>query len=302
MAFDNKYHIPVLLNESVDGLCIKPDGIYVDLTFGGGGHSREILKRLNKGKLLGFDQDADAERNILDDRRFIFVRHNFRFLKNFLRYYGIEKVDGILGDFGVSSHQFDEAERGFSFRVDARMDMRMNRKAEFSALNLLKEYSEEKLFKVFKEYGEINNAKKLTALITNYRRTNEICRTQQFVDLIKPLVPEKTRNKYLAKVFQALRYEVTGEIKSLKELLLQTPDVIKNGGMISLISYNSIEDRLVKNFFKYGKLKGDVEKDIYGNFSTPFKTINNKVIVPNEVELKHNPRSRSAKLRIAERI
>lgn len=301
MTSENTYHIPVLLEKSVDGLNIKADGVYVDLTFGGGGHSMEILKRLDNGRLYGFDQDADADRNIIDDERFIFIRHNFRFLKNFLRYYGIDKLDGILGDFGVSSHQLDDADRGFSFRSDADLDMRMNKKSGLSAIEVLNNYSEKNLERIFYEYGEIGNANRLTSIILRSRAKTKIRKTLQFVEIIKPCIPEKVRNKYLAKVFQALRYEVTGEIKSLRHMLLQTPDILHKGGRISLISYNSIEDRIVKNFFRSGKLMGEVEKDIYGNYSLPFNAISKGVIVPDQEELKVNPRAKSAKLRIAER-
>lgn len=302
MNHGETYHVPVLLNESIGGLNISPEGVYLDLTYGGGGHSREILKKINNGRLIGFDQDADAESNVLDDDRFIFVKSDFRYLKNFMRYYKFSKVDGIIADLGISSHQINVAYRGFSFRSDASIDMRMNTSSKFSASDLLREYTQKDLIRVLREYGEISNAKKLAEIIVNYRRKCEIKSTGQLVELIKPCAPERIRNKYMAKVFQALRYEVTGEINSLKKMILQLPEIIKTGGRVVIISYNSIEDKLVKNFFKYGRLTGEAPRDIYGNYSVPFAQINKRVIVPDAEELKSNPRSRSAKLRIAERI
>ena len=302
MNHGETYHVPVLLNESIGGLNISPEGVYLDLTYGGGGHSREILKKINNGRLIGFDQDADAESNVLDDDRFIFVKSDFRYLKNFMRYYKFSKVDGIIADLGISSHQINVAYRGFSFRSDASIDMRMNTSSKFSASDLLREYTQKDLIRVLREYGEISNAKKLAEIIVNYRKKCEIKSTGQLVELIKPCAPERIRNKYMAKVFQALRYEVTGEINSLKKMILQLPEIIKTGGRVVIISYNSIEDKLVKNFFKYGRLTGEAPRDIYGNYSVPFSQINKRVIVPDAEELKSNPRSRSAKLRIAERI
>ncbi len=295
------YHIPVLLDESVDGLNITPEGIYLDLTYGGGGHSKEILSRLKKGKLIGFDQDTEAEGNIINDDRFIFAKSDFRYLKNFLRYYKISKVDGVLADLGISSHQIDTANRGFSFRSDARIDMRMNTSSDFSASDILSKYSVKELIRIFREYGEINNAKKLAEIIVSHRKNNDIINTQQLVELIKPIAPERILNKYMAKVFQALRYEVTGEIESLKIMLLQLDGLLKKGGRVSIISYNSIEDKLVKNIFKYGLLTGEADKDIYGNYSVPYTQVNKRVIIPDVEELARNPRSRSAKLRIAEK-
>ena len=295
------YHIPVLLDESVDGLNITPEGIYLDLTYGGGGHSKEILSRLKKGKLIGFDQDTEAEGNIINDDRFIFAKSDFRYLKNFLRYYKISKVDGVLADLGISSHQIDTANRGFSFRSDARIDMRMNTSSDFSASDILSKYSVKELIRIFREYGEINNAKKLAEIIVSHRKNNDIINTQQLVELIKPIAPERILNKYMAKVFQALRYEVTGEIESLKIMLLQLDGLLKKGGRVSIISYNSIEDKLVKNIFKYGLLTGEADKDIYGNYSVPYTQLNKRVIIPDVEELARNPRSRSAKLRIAEK-
>jgi len=295
------YHTPVLLQESIDGLNIKPNGIYVDVTFGGGGHSKEILSKLKGGKLVAFDQDKAAIDNLIDDKRFLFVRSNYRYIKNFLRYHKIDKVDGILADLGVSSYHFNEIERGFSFRADADIDMRMNQDAKISATDILNSYEENDLKKIFKEYGEIKNAHILTKKIIEYRKTSEFKRINQFLSVIESCTPKRSENKYFAKVFQALRIEVNQEIDSLKDFLESTTDLLNKEGRLVVISYHSLEDRLVKNFTRTGNFKGKIDKDIYGNFEAPFKLINKKVIVPNQKELEINTRSRSAKLRIAER-
>jgi len=296
------YHTPVLLKESIDGLQIKPQGIYVDVTFGGGGHSHEILKKLNKGKLVAFDQDDDALQNLIDDERFVFVNHNFRFLKNFLKYHGFEKVDGILADLGVSSHHFDQPERGFSFRYDGELDMRMNRSAKVSAKDIINQYPEQELAKIFWEYGELKNSRKLARAIVNNRTDKKINTIKSFTDLLMPFIPKHAEHKFLAKIFQALRIEVNREMDFLKEMLLQTADVIKPGGRLVVITYHSLEDRLVKNFIKHGKFKGEAEKDLYGRTDVPFKAVNRKVIMPGEKEIIENNRARSAKLRIAEKL
>jgi 16S rRNA (cytosine1402-N4)-methyltransferase len=296
------YHTPVLLNESIEGLLVKPNGIYVDVTFGGGGHSSEIIKHIKKGKLVGFDQDDDALPNLIDDKRFIFVNHNFRFLKNFLKYHQIDKVDGLLADLGVSSHHFDDPERGFSFRFDGDLDMRMNKSADISAHNVVNEYSEQDLAKIFWEYGELKNSRKLAKAIVEQRGKLNIKTTKEFSDVLMPYLPKHAEHKFLAKVFQALRIEVNREMEFLKEMLLQTTDVIKPGGRLVVITYHSLEDRIVKNFIKNGHFKGEVEKDFFGNTLVPFKAVNRKIIIPTEQEIKENNRARSAKLRIAERV
>ncbi len=300
----SEYHEPVLLKESVDGLNIQRGGVYVDLTYGGGGHSAEILGRLDEnGCLLGFDQDEDALVNVPDDDRFIFVNHNFRFLRNFLRYYGYETVDGILADLGVSSHEFDEAGRGFSFRFDAELDMRMNRRKGLTAATVLNTYEPEVLLTVFKEYGEVENAKRLVDLIVKARVQKEIKTSEEFYQVILPCIPKLKEKKYLAKVYQALRIEVNGELDALKEMMQQAMDVLKPGGRLVVITYHSLEDRIVKNFLKAGNAEGRVEKDLlYGRVSHNFELVNRKVIVPTEEEVERNPRARSAKLRIAEKI
>ncbi len=295
----SEYHVPVLLNECMQGLNINPEGIYVDLTFGGGGHSREILNHLTTGKLIGFDQDEDAERNIPDDNRFVFVRHNFRYFKNFLRYLGYEKVDGVLADLGVSSHEFDVAERGFSFRFDGDLDMRMNQNTDFTAAKLLNEYDEEELYRIFKFYGEVKNPGKLVRLITDYRKQNSFDTIQGFKEVIAPCVPKLKEHKYLAQVFQALRIEVNNEMEALREMLAQSVDVLKPDGRLVVITYHSLEDRLVKNFIRNGNFDGKAEKDFYGNVKTPLKAVNKKVILPSPEEIERNGRARSAKLRIA---
>lgn len=295
----SEYHIPVLLDECIEGLKINPEGIYVDLTFGGGGHSREILKHLTTGKLIGFDQDEDAEANVPDDENFIFVRHNFRYFKNFVKYLGYEKIDGILADLGVSSHEFDVAERGFSFRFDGDLDMRMNQSSDFTAADILNDYDVEDLFKIFKMYGEVKNPGKLVKLIENYRKENNFETIQQFKEVIAPCVPKFKDHKYLAQVFQALRIEVNKEMDVLKEMLEQCADVLKPEGRLVVITYHSLEDRLVKNYIRDGKFEGGAEKDFFGNVQTPLTSVNRKVILPTEKEIERNGRARSAKLRIA---
>lgn len=297
------YHVPVLLMPSVDGLNINPDGTYVDVTFGGGGHSREILSRLSdKGRLLGFDQDEDAERNILDDKRFTFVRSNFRFLKNFLRYYDASPVDGILADLGVSWHHFDDSERGFSFRFDSSLDMRMNKQAELKASDVINDYEENKLADVFYLYGEFKESRRIASTIVKARQKSAIYTVQELLDIMRPLFPKVSEKKDMARLFQALRIEVNHEMEALQDMLLSTIDVLKPGGRLVVITYHSLEDRMVKNIMKTGNLNGDSGKDFFGNLKSPFKTINNKVIVPDKDEIERNPRSRSAKLRIAEKI
>ena len=274
------YHVPVLLKESVDGMNIQPDGTYVDVTFGGAGHSREILSRLGEGgRLLGFDQDEDAERNIVNDPHFIFVRSNFRYLQNFLRYHNIEQVDAILADLGVSSHHFDDSERGFSFRFDGALDMRMNKRAGITAADIVNTYEEERLANLFYLYGELKNSRKLASVIVKARSGQNIRTIGEFLEIIKPLFGREREKKELAKVFQAL----------------------KPGGRLVVITYHSLEDRMVKNIMKTGNVEGKAETDFFGNLQTPFRLVNNKVIVPDEAEIERNPRSRSAKLRIAEK-
>lgn len=296
-----KYHIPVLLNESIEGLNINPEGIYVDATYGGGGHSGAILNRLGAGKLIAFDQDDDAARNAVCDERLIFVRANFRYLENFLRYYGIAQVDGILADLGVSSHDFDEAGRGFSFRFDAPLDMRMNREASLTAAAILNDYSRDELFRIFTHFGEIKNAGKLVSTIVTAREQSPLKTSGDLLNAVKPCVPKAIEKKYLAQLFQALRMETNDETGALKEFLTSVPEALKPGGRIVVLSYHSIEDRLVKNFLRSGNFEGKIEKDFYGNIDVPFELINRKVIVPSDDETTANPRSRSAKLRIAEK-
>ena len=295
------YHVPVLLEESVSGLNIDPDGGYLDLTFGGGGHSREILKRLKDGCLIGFDQDADALANVPDDDRFIFVNHNFRYLRNFLRYCGYDEADGILADLGVSSHEFDEAGRGFSFRFDAELDMRMNQRSRLKATDILNTYSEEDLTRIFRNYGEVDNAKRLVDLIVKARAEKMITRSEEFLQVIAPCVPKQKEKKYLAQVYQALRIEVNGELEALEDMLKEAERALRPGGRLVVITYHSLEDRIVKNFLKSGNFEGKVEKDFYGHVKRNFELVNRKVIVPSEEEIEKNPRARSAKLRIAEK-
>ena len=300
---ENVYHTPALLQPCMDGLEIKPSGIYVDVTFGGGGHSREILKNLGAdGHLYSFDQDLDALQNVVDDPRFTFVRSNFRYLSNFLRYYGVESVDGILADLGVSFHHFDDAERGFSFRFDGALDMRMNQRSEFTAADLLNTYDEKALADVFYQYGELNNARKLASAIVKVRSTKPFSRIADLVDVVEPFVGKDKQKKDMARLFQALRIEVNHEMDALKEMLQQSLEKLSVGGRLVVLTYHSLEDRLVKNFMKAGNFDGKVEQDFYGNRLSPFKLVNNKVIVASEEEVEANPRSRSAKLRIAEKI
>ena len=295
------YHVPVLLEESVSGLNIDPDGVYLDLTFGGGGHSREILKRLKDGCLIGFDQDSDALANVPDDSRFIFVNHNFRYLRTFLRYCGYDEADGILADLGVSSHEFDEAGRGFSFRFDAELDMRMNQRSRLKATDILNTYSEENLIRIFRNYGEVDNVRRLVDLIVNARTGKMITRSEEFLQVIAPCVPKQKEKKYLAQVYQALRIEVNGELEALEDMLKEAERALRPGGRLVVITYHSLEDRIVKNFLKSGNFEGKVEKDFYGHVKRNFELVNRKVIVPSEEEIERNPRARSAKLRIAEK-
>jgi 16S rRNA (cytosine1402-N4)-methyltransferase len=296
------YHIPALLNETIEGLNIDPDGVYVDVTFGGGGHSTEILSHLSsKGKLLGFDQDEDAIKNALDDPRFIFVRSNFKYLKNFLRYHNIEKVDGILADLGVSSHHFDEAERGFSFRFDGALDMRMNTKSPLTAAVILNTYGEEELANVFYLYGELHNSRKIAKTIVAARSKAPFDKIFPFIEVLKPFFGREKEKKDMARVFQALRIEVNKEMEVLRSLLEQSFDVLKPEGRLVVLTYHSLEDRLVKNYFRSGNFEGKLEKDFFGNILSPLKAINNKVIIATDEEVVRNPRARSAKLRIAEK-
>ena len=299
---ESLYHVPVLLEESVSGLNIDPEGVSLDLTFGGGGHSREILRHLGGGCLIGFDQDSDALANVPDDSRFIFVNHNFRYLRNFLRYCGYDNADGILADLGVSSHEFDEAGRGFSFRFDAELDMRMNRRGRLKATDILNSYSEEDLIRVFREYGEVDNARGLVSLIIKAREERPLGRSEEFLQVIAPRVPKQKEKKYLAQVYQALRIEVNGELDALKEMLQQAELALRPGGRLVVITYHSLEDRIVKNFLKSGNFEGKIEKDFYGHVKRNFELVNRKVIVPSDEEIERNPRARSAKLRIAEKI
>jgi len=297
-----EYHNPVLLQASVDGLNIKPDGVYVDVTFGGGGHSKEILSRLGpNGKLFAFDQDEDALANALPDERFTLINENFRFIKRFLRFYGLKSVDGVLADLGVSSHQFDVAERGFSTRFDAGLDMRMSQKNDLNAYRVVNEYDEADLKRVFLDYGELKNAAVLARTIVEAREVQPIKTTDELKEVLAKYLPERVRNKILAQIYQAIRIEVNQEMDVLKEFLEQSLEVLKPGGRLSVISYHSLEDRLVKRFVKNGMFEGEPERDFFGNFSVPFKIVG-KLIVPDKEEIKLNNRARSAKLRIAEKI
>ncbi len=297
-----EYHNPVLLKETVAGLNITENGVYVDVTFGGGGHSKDILKHLgNKGKLFAFDQDQDALINTIDDDRFILINENFRFIKRFLRFYGIKEVDGILADFGVSSHQFDVAERGFSTRFEADLDMRMNQKNELSAFHVINEYDEEQLKNVFFQYGELRAAAVMAKVIIEHRKDNIIKTSEQLKQVLRKFLPPKHENKVLAQIYQAIRIEVNQEMAALKEFLEQTPELLKKGGRLSVISYHSLEDRLVKRFIRNGMFEGEPERDMFGNFEVPLKKING-LIVPSQEEIARNSRARSAKLRIAEKI
>lgn len=298
------YHVPVLLTESIDGLAIQPDGVYVDVTFGGGGHSREILRRLGKnGRLYSFDQDADAEKNMVADDRLTFVRSNFRYIKQWMRYYGVEKIDGLLADLGVSSHHFDDESRGFSFRFDgAPLDMRMNRRAGLTAADVLNNYSEGQLADIFYLYGELKTARKIASLVVKARGAKRIQTTNDLMEVVGSLFRQEREKKELAKLFQALRIEVNHEMEALKEMLAGAVEVLGQGGRLSVITYHSLEDRLVKNMMKAGNTEGRVGQDFFGRRNVPFRLVNNKVIVPNDVEQQQNPRSRSAKLRIAEKL
>ena len=297
-----EYHNPVLLKETVDGLNIKEDGVYVDVTFGGGGHSREILKRLGKkGQLIAFDQDQDALLNTIIDSRFTLINENFRYLKRFLRFHGVKKVDGILADFGVSSHQFDEADRGFSIRFDAKLDMRMNQQDKLSAFHVINEYDEVALRKMFWEYGELRQAPALARTIVAERKNHQIETTEQLKNVLKKYLPPRKENKIFAQIYQAIRIEVNQEIEALKEFLTQVPELLNPKGRLSFISYHSLEDRLVKRFIRNGMFEGEPEKDVFGNVEVPLKRIG-KLIVPTHEEIKVNNRARSAKLRIAEKI
>lgn len=297
------YHTPALLNECIDGLDIKPDGTYVDVTFGGGGHSRAIVQNLGaNGHLYGFDQDMDAYANRIDDPRFTFVHSNFAFLSNFMRYHGVEGVDGILADLGVSFHHFDDKERGFSFRFDGNLDMRMNQDSKRDAKAILQEYSEEQLANILYLYGELKQSRRMADAIVKARNKTPLTTVQQLLDVVRPFIKPQHEKKELAQVFQALRIEVNDEISVLKALLTQSLKVLKPGGRLVIITYHSLEDRLVKNFFRSGNVEGKMEKDFFGRVDTPFKLVNNKVIVPSDDEVERNPRSRSAKLRIATRL
>lgn len=299
---DTPYHIPALLSQTMDGLNINPDGTYVDVTFGGGGHSREILSHLSsKGKLIGFDQDEDALKNAIDDPRFIFVRSNFRYLTNFLKYHNVEQVDGILADLGVSFHHFDESDRGFSFRFEGALDMRMNTKSPVTAASIINTYEEEKLANVFYLYGELHNSRRIASTIVKARQSQPIALIQEFVDILKPHFSREKEKKDMARVFQALRIEVNKEMIVLQELLTQSVNVLKPGGRLVVLTYHSLEDRLVKNFLRSGNFEGELEKDFYGNVLAPLKPVNTKVIVASDEEVARNPRARSAKLRIAEK-
>ena len=295
------YHKPILLDECINGLQIKPNGIYVDCTFGGGGHSKAILKHLKSGRLIGFDQDSAVLKNIPDDDRFIFVQGNFRFLRNFLKYHKISQVDGVLADLGVSWHHFDTPERGFSFRLDGALDMRMNQQAELTAEDVLNSYSETELERIFKTYGEVYNSRQLSGIIASGRLEKRISSVKKFLEIIHSCIPAKNNHQYLACVFQALRMEVNQEVRNLTEMLMQTVELVKKGGRLAVITYHSIEDKLVKNFTRSGNFKGIIEKDFYGNINAPFSPVNTRVIVPTAAEVENNSRARSAKLRIAER-
>ena len=296
------YHVPVLLHESVDGLDIQPDGIYIDITFGGGGHSNEILSRLGtKGRLFSFDQDADAEKNIIHDDRFTFVRSNFRYISNWMKYYEIDHIDGLLGDLGVSSHHFDDETRGFSFRFDAPLDMRMNKRAGQTAADILNNYTEEQLADIFHLYGELKNSRRLAKAINEYRKEKQIKTTADLGIIVEPLMRSEREKKDLARVYQALRIEVNHEMDALRDMLKSATQLLRSGGRISIITYHSLEDRIVKNVMKSGNADGKTIQDIYGRINSPFRLIN-KITTPCDEELQRNPRSRSAKLRIAEKI
>jgi len=296
------YHRPVLLEESLNGLNIQEGGTYIDFTYGGGSHSKAILEQLGKGRLIAFDQDPDAVQNIIKDERLLFIRGNFRYVRNFLRYNGITSIHGALADLGVSSHHFDEAERGFSYRFDSKIDMRMNPEAEKSAMDILNQYPEDNLRILFSRYGELKNSSKLARAVCNARRRDKIITTGQFMEAIRECMPARGRQKYLAKVFQALRIEVNDELGSLKQMLEQTIRFMNRGARLVILSYHSLEDRLVKHFFRTGNIEGVIEKDFYGNLVSPLRQVNRGIIQPGPVETEQNPRARSAKLRIAEKL
>ena len=296
------YHLPALLNESIAGLNLRPEGIYIDVTFGGGGHSRAILDRLTSGRLIAFDQDADAEANKIDDTLFTLLNQNFRYLKNNLRYLGISEIDGLLADLGVSFHQFDQPERGFSFRSDAELDMRMNRQATVKASDILRTYEEERLADVFYRYGELTNSRRLAAAIVKARAAQPVRTVKDLMAALSGMVPPREENKFYARLFQSLRIEVNHEMEALTEMLQQALELLKPGGRMAVITYHSLEDRLVKNFIRTGNFEGESDKDFYGNVTAPLKAVNRKVIVPAEEEIRNNSRARSARLRIAEKI
>lgn len=302
MTTIDTYHVPVLLDESINGLNLHPDGVYIDVTFGGGGHSREILRRLPQGsRLFSFDQDADAERNIVDDDRFTFVRSNFRYLKNWMRYYEIDHIDGLLADLGVSSHHFDDESRGFSFRFDAPLDMRMNKRADKTAADIVAEYDEEALADIFYLYGELKSSRRIASALVKARQQHAIATTQDFLHVVEPFFKREREKKDMARLFQALRIEVNHEMEALKEMLAAATQLLAPGGRLSVITYHSLEDRIVKNVMKTGNAEGKMIQDFYGRIETPYRLVNNKVIVPTDEEQQRNPRSRSAKLRIAEK-
>ena len=302
MTTIDTYHVPVLLDESINGLNLHPDGVYIDVTFGGGGHSREILRRLPQdSRLFSFDQDADAERNIVDDDRFTFVRSNFRYLKNWMRYYEIDHIDGLLADLGVSSHHFDDESRGFSFRFDAPLDMRMNKRADKTAADIVAEYDEEALADIFYLYGELKNSRRIASALVKARQQHAIATTQDFLHVVEPFFKREREKKDMARLFQALRIEVNHEMEALKEMLAAATQLLAPGGRLSIITYHSLEDRIVKNVMKTGNAEGKMIQDFYGRIETPYRLVNNKVIVPTDEEQQRNPRSRSAKLRIAEK-
>ncbi len=302
MTTIDTYHVPVLLDESINGLNLHPDGVYIDVTFGGGGHSREILRRLPQGsRLFSFDQDADAERNIVDDDRFTFVRSNFRYLKNWMHYYEIDHIDGLLADLGVSSHHFDDESRGFSFRFDAPLDMRMNKRADKTAADIVAEYDEEALADIFYLYGELKNSRRIASALVKARQQHAIATTQDFLHVVEPFFKREREKKDMARLFQALRIEVNHEMEALKEMLAAATQLLAPGGRLSVITYHSLEDRIVKNVMKTGNAEGKMIQDFYGRIETPYRLVNNKVIVPTDEEQQRNPRSRSAKLRIAEK-
>jgi len=297
------YHVPVLLKESVDGMNIDKGGNFVDVTFGGGGHSREILSRLDEnGHLYSFDQDADAEKNVEPNDKFTFVRSNFRYLKNFMRYHGVEEIDALLADLGVSSHHFDDSDRGFSFRFDGKLDMRMNQRAGMTAADIVNTYDESKLADVFYLYGEIKNSRRLASALVAARKEKKIETIEDFLNVVRPFAGKKDEKKELAKAFQALRIEVNHEMDALKEMLKSATELLRPGGRLVVITYHSLEDRIVKNMMKTGNVEGKEDKDFFGRSNSPFRLVNNKVIVPDADEQERNPRSRSAKLRIAEKI